>query len=835
MLVICLIFFRMIYGHELQRQTLLASVSENEASLRTLLDALPDLVWMKSADGIYLRCNARFEDFFGAKESVILGKTDYEFVEKELADFFRANDRKAMDAGGPTLNEEEVTFVSDGHREHLETIKTPIYSSDGKVLGVLGVGRDISERRSFLEKLQKSERNLSEAQRISKLGSWELDVATGELYWSDEVYNIFGLDKDVHKNTYEAFLGSIHPEDRNSVDRAFTESIETRKPYLIQHRLKPQDGMVKYVLESGETTYTSDGPVKTMGTVQDITAKVESELQLKLLSQALDQSPVSVIITDINANVVYVNDGFETISGYSREEILGQNPRVLSSGLTAGNTYDLMWQALTAGNVYVCEIQNRRKNGDVFWEAAHFAAVADEAGEIVNYIAVKEDITQKKLQEEKIVYQANYDPVTELPNRFLCLDRLDHMLGEARRNREKVALLFFDLDDFKKVNDTLGHDVGDVLLQQVAQRVKQSLREGDTIGRLGGDEFLVMFGGVHQLEDVSPLVEKILHAMRAPFIVERRELIVTASIGVSIYPDDATPGADTSELLRKSDAAMYHSKASGRNTYTFYKESMNEKVSRRLELEEQMHGALQRQEFTLRYQPKIDLKSNRMMGVEALIRWNNPVLGSVSPQEFIALAEQTGFIEPIGRFVIESALEKMADWRRYDPDFNMAINLSPRQFRDPDLVRVIRERLTQYGLNPSAVELEITEGVLISGHEYVGDVLDSLNQLNVSIAMDDFGTGYSSLSYLRSYPFNILKIDRSFVSDIAVDQLDRELINAAVAMAHGLHLKVVAEGVETREQMEYLREINCDFAQGFYFSKPVMADEITGMLEAASA
>jgi diguanylate cyclase (GGDEF)-like protein len=446
-------------------------------------------------------------------------------------------------------------------------------------------------------------------------------------------------------------------------------------------------------------------------------------------------------------------------------------------------------------------------------------------------LAVKEDITEWKRQEEKIIHQANFDALTDLPNRFLCLDRLEHLLNESRRDDNKVVLLFIDLDDFKKVNDSLGHDVGDTLLVQTARRIQGAVREGDTVGRLGGDEFVVMFSGLHSIDDIPPLAEKILQCLREPFFIESRELIVSASIGVAVYPDDTSRDALPVELLRKSDAAMYHSKASGRNTYSFYTDAMNESVARRLELEEQMHGALKRNEFSLVYQPKMDLQSDTIMGVEALIRWNNPVLGNVSPGEFISLAEQNGFIVDIGRFVIETALGQMAQWQRLQKDFNVAINLSPRQFRDQGLVDFICRHLDDKNIHAETVELEITEGVLMGGHQYVVDMLDRFSELGVSIAMDDFGTGYSSLSYLRSYPFDILKIDQSFVSDIAFDASDRELILAAVAMSHGLNLRVVAEGVETQGQLEYLKEIGCDYAQGYYFSKPVTPEDITEMLE----
>lgn len=827
---IWLIFLWVVYRHEVARFNLMQVLRDNESGVHTLINALPDLIWMKDAEGRYLRCNTKFERFFGAREANIVGRTDYDFVDSDLADSFRENDRRAMEAGGPTINEEEVIYSDDGHSEFIETTKTPIYDSNGAVLGVLGIGHDITERRKAQHRLEISERNLVEAQRISKLGSWELDVPTGALHWSDEVYSIFGLDKTHHDNTYENFIEAIHPEDRELVDREFKESLANKSRYSILHRLKPQSGLVKYVLERGESEYDGDNPIRTIGTVQDVTEQVESERRLKLMSQAINQSPISVVVTDLKGSITYVNDSFEQITGFSRAEVIGRNASVLGAELTPKHIYQEMWRALLAGESYTCDIRNKKKSGEIFWERAHFSPVLNDQGELFSYLSVKEDISEQKQQEQKIIYQANYDVLTDLPNRFLCMDRLEYLLNEAKREGNKLALLFVDLDDFKKVNDSLGHDVGDKLLVQTASRVKELVRQGDTVGRLGGDEFVVIFNGVERVEDVHPLVEKILASLKAPFAIDGRELVVTASVGVAIYPDDTDSRIDPSELLRKSDAAMYHSKSSGRNTYSFYTEAMNENIARRLELEEQMHGALKRDEFSLLYQPKIDLSDGSVMGVEALVRWSNPVLGSVSTPEFIALAEQNGFIVDIGRFVIEVALQQMAQWRISKPDFNVAINLSPRQFREPSLVPFLREQIEANSLDSGCVEMEITEGVLLSGHEYVANALAALNDLGVRIAMDDFGTGYSSLSYLRSYPFDVLKIDRSFVTDIAFDDADRKLINAAVAMGHSMGLRVVAEGVETEAQASHLREIGCDYAQGYLYSRPVAADDITRML-----
>ena len=524
-----------------------------------------------------------------------------------------------------------------------------------------------------------------------------------------------------------------------------------------------------------------------------------------------------------------MNTAFETITGYSMTEARGMDLLHLNSDGTTHNHDREIWQILASGREWQGELLSRKKNGELFWEYSHYAPVIDDRGQISHYLAVKEDITLRKQQELQILQQAHFDSLTDLPNRFLSLDRLSQLLSEAERNGDKVAVLFLDLDDFKKINDTLGHEAGDKLLVEAAARLKGALRSGDTVGRLGGDEFLVLLGGLNDAIDARPITENLLNTFKSPFRIGGRELIQATSIGVAIYPDD---GDNASELLRKADSAMYHAKEKDRNTYCFFTEAMNRDVSRRLALEEQMHGALGRGEFEVHYQPKIEIGSGRVVGSEALLRWTNAALGTVSPAEFIPIAEQTGLIVAIGRYVLDEALANTAIWQNsYDVDFNLAVNLSPCQFRDPQMVSYISEAMRQNNLTRGSLELEITEGVLLSGYGFIDDTLAELKDIGVSIAMDDFGTGYSSMSYLRKYPFDVLKIDRSFVVDITADQADRELINAAIAMAHGLNLKVVAEGVETEGQLAYLKDQGCDFAQGYLFSKPVSADGLTALLD----
>ncbi|WP_415887328.1 EAL domain-containing protein [Neptuniibacter sp. QD37_6] len=575
--------------------------------------------------------------------------------------------------------------------------------------------------------------------------------------------------------------------------------------------------------------WDTDGQLQGLvGISRDITEERKAQEHILTLSQAIEQSPVSVVITSLDGEIEYVNSTFEKVTGYKKEEVLGQNSRILKSGRTPIGRYAELWQHLIHGKAWRGEFQNQRKNGEIFWEQAHIAPVYDSEGQIKHYLAVKQDITQQKAQEEKILHQAHFDSLTNLPNRFLSLNRLETMLLEAKRNKHAVAVLFLDMDDFKKVNDTLGHATGDKILVEAAKRLEQSVRDADTVGRLGGDEFIVLLNHLDNAEQAQPIAQNLVSQFRKALHVDGREIMLTMSVGISVYPSD---GKSPAELLRNADSAMYHSKAQGRNSYHYFTEEMNIGAERRLLLEEQLHNALDRKELHVLYQPVIDLKTQNIIGAEALLRWNSPMLGSIPPSEFIPVAENTGLIVNIGKFVLKEAMHQSSNWiRTLLPEFKIAINLSPRQFRDPQLIEYITEEMTTNQILGSNLELEITEGVLMAQHADIDEAIAKLNGQGVSISMDDFGTGYSSLSYLRSYPFDTLKIDRSFINDISIDPADLELVYATIDMAHGLGLKVIAEGVETQEQMNLLQKKSCDMAQGYYFSKPVTPDVFETML-----
>ena len=543
----------------------------------------------------------------------------------------------------------------------------------------------------------------------------------------------------------------------------------------------------------------------------------------------LDSTAEAIFGLDNRGICTFVNTSCLRMLGYTHaREIVGRRMNELSHfypheiPLSEKKESAILRSFLMGNRVHLDTEFLWRTDGSSFPVDYRSHPIRREA-EVVGAVVTFMDITERKKQEAHILHQAHFDSLTQLPNRFLSLDRLSQLIRVAERSEGKIAVLFLDLDDFKKINDTLGHETGDNVLTMTAERLRGALRNGDTVGRLGGDEFIVLLGGLTKAEDALPVVKNITNQFCDPFIIDGRELMLTTSIGISIYPGD---GKTPSELLRNADAAMYYSKDHGRNTHSCFTESMNLVIVRRLALEEQLHGALERGEFEVVYQPQIAIENGVTNSAEALLRWHSSALGDISPSEFIPIAEHTGLIVPLGEFVLDQALAMVANCQQqYLSDFRIAVNISPRQVRDRNLVGFIRDTLLKSGLTSNSLELEITEGMLMSGHAEIDETMSAFEQLGVSIAMDDFGTGYSSLNYLRTYPFDVLKIDRSFIKDITEGPANKELINTIISMGHGLGLRVVAEGVETNDQFESLKALGCDYAQGYLFSKPMKKKE----------
>lgn len=557
----------------------------------------------------------------------------------------------------------------------------------------------------------------------------------------------------------------------------------------------------------------------------DIESRKQNELKLRQLSQACEQSPAAIVITDVNGCIEYVNPKFEQVTGYSLREIQGQNPRLLKSGHTAAEVYCNLWQTLKSGQIWRGELHNRRKNGELFWEYASISPMKNEQGEVTHFMAVKEDITQRKQAEALLNYQANYDALTALPNRTFILQLLRQALLQSQYDHKTLAVLCLDLDHFKTINETLGHSFGDQLLVAVAKRIRDCLESEDLLGRLGGDEFLVILPQVRHPSQVTDMAQNLITALEAPFSLPSHdgEWFLSTSIGISLAPEN---GQQVNTLLRNADTALYRAKNSGRNTWAYFRAHMTEVAQRRQTISQHLRHALGRDEMFLMYQPIVNLQTGQTAGGEALLRWHNPVLGRVPPDEFIEVAEETNLILKLGQWVLEQVVPEVRRWQRPGvPPFWVAVNLSPRQFHSTAMLAHLQQLLHDNELNPACLELEITERLLMDDVPEAVDLLHQLNHLGFLLSLDDFGTGYSSLSYCKRFPFTTLKIDKSFILDLPGDLESAALTRAIVAMAHELGLTVVAEGVETQAQLDFLRQEGCDYGQGFYFAPALAAEE----------
>ena len=558
----------------------------------------------------------------------------------------------------------------------------------------------------------------------------------------------------------------------------------------------------------------------------------QAEAGMRLAKSVFEHASDAIMVLDDQEHIEVVNPSFTRITGYSAGEAQGRSPSLLKSGRHGADFYHRMRQKLQDEGSWQGEIWNRRKNGEVYPEMLSISAIRDDEKQINRYICLFTDITQRKKYEQSIWQQANFDTLTKLPNRKLFMDHLSHEIKTAKRNREKLALLFIDLDRFKLINDTLGHKAGDELLLQTAQRLAGAVRDSDIVARLGGDEFVIIASGITNVIDAEQIAEKVLAGLAPPFLLNGScESVVSASIGVTLYPDD---GKDVSALLRNSDTAMYRAKAMGRNTFKFFTDEMNAQVMTHMLLEQELRKAVREQQFCLHYQPVIDLDSGQITGAEALLRWQHPERGLIYPDEFIKVAEETGLIVPIGDWVLREAAKQAKRWNRRGQGFSVAVNVSGNQLlgnRRDNLINIIDQILTETGLDAECLQIELTETVLMDKTQETISGLQQLRDLGLDMLLDDFGTGYSSLGYLKHYPINHLKIDRSFIKDVLNSREDACLVEAVLVMAHSLNLKVVAEGIETPEHLDYLKTLGCEFGQGYLFAKPMPAESLDRLRE----
>jgi diguanylate cyclase (GGDEF)-like protein/PAS domain S-box-containing protein len=679
------------------------------------------------------------------------------------------------------------------------------------------------------EELRRKEERLAVAQRIAHLGNWEWSHQAGDLILSEETLRILGLPGVVPGSGLAQLLDRVHPEDRTLVETALEEVSSGAGAADMDHRILLPDGAMRFVHTRAETVPVKPGREERLtGTMQDITERKLVEEKLLLAGKVFDHSSEMILIADARFDIIDVNPAFCSLSGFARQEVIGSNMRLHHSQRHDDHFFRHLWESLERFGRWQGELWNRRKDGESFPALVAISAVKDDEGQTTHYVMIATDISKLRETEQRLQHLAQFDPLTDLPNRLLFHDRLQQALIHAARTGGLVGVLFFDIDNFKEINDTLGHHAGDQVLQMVARRVASRVRKSDSIARIGSDEFAVILRELNRNESGALVAQRIQESLAKPFVVGEKEFYLTVSIGIALYSDDSE---DAEDLAKKAETAMHFAKEQGKNRYHFFSAEINTRAHERLQLKTDLRRALERQEFLLHYQAKFDSRSGAITGLEALVRWQHPDLGLVPPLQFIPLAEDTGLIVPLGEQVLLMACTQNRQWRQrgFAPT-RVAVNLSANQFRDSALVETVSRVLSETGLPADGLELEITESALMKDTDRAIETLKTFRSMGITIALDDFGTGYSSLSYLKLFPVDTLKIDYSFVKNIFINAEDAAIVKAIIAMARSLRMKTVAEGVETEEQRVFLREQGCDEVQGYLAGMPQPAADVERFL-----
>ena len=701
--------------------------------------------------------------------------------------------------------------------------------------------RTVTEQKVTQTALRLTQRRYRDTQRLARIGNWEADIATGKSWWSEELYRMLEEDPVTYQSSFENFMEHVHPEDRWNLQRRSKIIAVGPNAYEVSEArlLLPRSGVAKIVQLSVEVREDELGnPITVVGTIHDITERRALETLLReseaRYASTVELAAVGIAHVDPTGHLIWSNSWLRDMLGYSQDELTQLTVWQISHPEDIHAT-DIDRKRLHARELDTLRIEKRYicKDGTTIWVRIATAPRFDGDGKLLYDVAIVEDITPRKLAEARIQYLATHDELTGLPNRVMFVELLTHALEGARRHNQQCAVLFIDLDRFKIVNDSLGHEAGDQVLKQVARRLRGCVRSSDVVARFGGDEFIVLLSPIADQAAAAAVAASILAAMLKPVRIMSYECRVTASIGIARYPADAT---DAPTLMKQADMGMYFAKDEGKNNFQFYSGVVAPMSVERIVLETHLVHALERNELFLEYQPKIQIATGRICGVEALLRWKSPQLGVLSPNSFVPLAEDTGLIVPIGKWVLRTACAQSVAWQRLGlPPMVMAVNLSPRQFKDPALVEVVAAALQESGLPAHCLELEITESMIMNSVDQAAQTAAVIKSLGVRLAIDDFGTGYSSLSQLKQFPIDTLKIDRSFIRELPGNPDDQAITEAIISLGKALGVNIVAEGVETAAQEAFLRERACDEIQGFLYSKPCDAHAIVRLFAQRNA
>jgi diguanylate cyclase (GGDEF)-like protein/PAS domain S-box-containing protein len=695
--------------------------------------------------------------------------------------------------------------------------------------------RNIPERKEAEEKLRKSEFRLSEAQRIACLGNWEWDVRTGEVSWSDETFRIYGYDPQEFVPTLDKLMELVHPDDRDlvrkNIDGVYGALYES-KAYEFEHRIVRPGGEVRTIHRQAQVYFDEEGePLRMVGTIHDITEQKEAEEALRKSEErfrsAFEDAPIGVAFVGLDRSHLRVNRAYCQMLGYSEEELRNKPHPDLVHPDDREESTDRIQEILEEGaEPYALERRYIHADGHVVWSLSNISLIRDSEGEPSHFVCLHQDITDRKELEKRLEHQAFRDSLTDLPNRALFLDRLGHALASIRREEDQVAVLLLDLNRFKAVNDSFGHDAGNAVLVEVAERMRNAVRSEDTVGRIFGDEFAVLLDAPSDAKEAQQVAGRIQERLSAPFDVQGQVVFVSPSIGIAL---SETAEDRPEEVLRRVDLAMYAAKR-GKVECRVYTPSMEARVAERMDLERGLRRAIEREEFEVHYQPIVKLQTGEVVAVEALARWRHPERGLVDAEDFTEIAEETGLIRAIGQRVVEEACQQAKEWRERYPERVplLSVNLSASQFdSQPDL---LPEVLEKSGLEPSVLQLEITERAVMDDAEFSLGKLRELKDLGVSLAIDDFGMGYSCLYHLKHMPIDFLKLDRSFIVGLGEDKGDEAIVSGTVGLAHAMGVIAVAEGVETADQHAMLKELGCDLAQGYYFAEPLPSEAMERLL-----
>jgi diguanylate cyclase (GGDEF)-like protein/PAS domain S-box-containing protein len=811
---------------DMTNQKLAIKALHNESHKNAmLLNAASDGIHLLDMGGNVVQVNDAFCNLLGYSHDELLNSNaarwDVQWTPVELA-------QRILELPEQGAIFETMYLHADGHLIDVE-INAVRIEVDGRAL-LYASARNISKRKQIQDAFRANAYLLSNAIRILHLGTWEWNILDNSEIWSDQQYRIWGFEPGGCQPNFELLIDMVHPDDREKVEQATELALSGNQVYDIEYRIVISTGEVRFIHSQGEVYFNdNDQPFLMTGTSLDITEKHRREEAQRLAITVFNAVDEGVIVTDQANKIITVNPAFSTITGYSPEDVLGFNPSYLSAGLSPPALFREMWDSLQQHGQWTGELYNQRKNGDVFIESLSIKLVRNQKGQITHHVGIFSDITEKKKSEHLIWEQANFDALTKLANRHMLQDRLQQEIKKARREGLALALLIIDLDRFKEINDTLGHDMGDVLLIEASQRIAASVRNSDTVARLGGDEFVIILAALDDVSCVDRIARSLVESLAQPFRLDTEEAYISASIGIAMYPNDAH---DIESLLKHADQAMYVSKNAGRNRFSYFAAAMQEAAQTRRRLTNDLRVALDNNQFKLFYQPIVELSTGHIFKAEALIRWQHPVRGLINPAQFIPLAEENGLIIEIGDWVFREAARQTKNWRdNYHPDFQVSVNKSAVQFRnDGGLFHSWFSYMKDLNLPGQGIVIEITEALLMNVEHTVTDKLLSLRDAGIQVSLDDFGTGYSSLSHLKKFNIDFLKIDQSFVCNMDTDPDNRTLCESMILMAHKLGLKVIAEGVEKESQRVLLAAAGCDFAQGYLFSKPVSADEFDIML-----